>query len=141
MPDNLKPEDRLKTMRSVKAKNTGLERSVASMLAGMRLRGWRKHAKELPGHPDVVFEAERVAIFVDGCFWHGCHICNRPLPKTNADYWVRKINNNVRRASEADEKLSHDGWRVVRIWEHELKKATYRSEVRLRLSNALGRKG
>lgn len=141
MADNLKPEDRAKTMRSVKTKNTGLERSVASMLAGMHLRGWRKHVKELPGKPDIVFEAERVAIFVDGCFWHRCRICNRPLPKTNVDYWVRKINNNVRRASDADEKLTHDGWRVVRIWEHELKNETFRSEVRLRLLNALGRIG
>lgn len=141
MADNLKPKDRLKTMRSVRSKNTGLERSVASMLAGMRLRGWRKHANDLPGHPDIVFEVDRVAIFVDGCFWHGCHICNRPLPKTNVDYWIRKIDNNVKRASETDKKLTRAGWNVVRIWEHELKKAAFRSEVRSRLLNALEHKG
>jgi DNA mismatch endonuclease (patch repair protein) len=135
--DNLKPEDRQKTMRAVKAKNTGLERSVASMLAGMGLRGWRKHAKDLPGHPDITFDAQHVAIFVDGCFWHGCHICNRPMPKSNPDYWIRKIESNVKRAKKANDELTQTGWKIVHIWEHELKYVSSRKEVQLRLRQAL----
>ena len=137
MADNLRPEDRRKTMRSVKSKNTGLERSVASMLAGMHLRGWRKHPKSLPGKPDIVFDSQRVAIFVDGCFWHGCRVCDRPLPKTNPEYWARKIENNVRRAAEADDKLTRSGWKVVRIWEHELKNVTDRREVRFKIRQTI----
>lgn len=137
MADNLTPENRLKTMRAVKGKNTGLERSVGSMLAGMRVKGWRKHARELPGHPDIVFDAKRVAIFVDGCFWHGCPICNRPLPKSNADYWIRKIESNIRRATKANEELAQTGWKVVRIWEHELREPVSRGEVRLKLRQAI----
>jgi DNA mismatch endonuclease (patch repair protein) len=137
MPDNLKPEDRIKTMRAVKAKNTGLERTVASMLAGMGLPGWRKHVRTLPGNPDIVFENHRLALFVDGCFWHGCTVCNRPLPKTNPEYWTRKIENNVRRAAKAKEELEQAGWVVLRIWEHELKDSASKSAVRFRIRQAL----
>lgn len=139
MADNLKPEDRKRTMRAVRGKNTGLERSVASMLAGMHLRGWRKHAVELPGRPDIVFDSQHVAIFVDGCFWHGCPRCKRPLPKTNSDYWVRKIEANVNRAKGYDKHLGQMGWKVIRIYEHELKDRTLRSDTRQRIRQVVKR--
>lgn len=72
MGDNLKPDDRKKTMRAVKGKGTGLEKTIFAMLAGMRLGGWHKNCGSVTGKPDVVFLDQKVAIFVDGCFWHGC---------------------------------------------------------------------
>ena len=135
MPDNLSPEDRRKAMRAVKSKGTSLERILWSMLAGMGLRGWHKNVDHLPGKPDVVFFEERIAIFVDGCFWHGCPICNRSLPETNREYWKRKIERNKRRAREAEQLLESDGWKVLRFWEHEMRKN--RQAVRRKLRAAI----
>ena len=120
MPDNLTPEDRRKTMQAVKGKGTGLERRLASMLAGMHINGWQKNVGGLTGKPDIVFPQERVVIFIDGCFWHGCPYCQRKLPVTNKEYWERKIQRNIERAGSQNQKLSKDGWTVIRIWEHEL---------------------
>ncbi len=137
MPDNLTPEDRLKTMRAVKGKNTGLERSLFSMLAGMRLKGWRKNADNLAGKPDVAFDEPRIAIFIDGCFWHGCPYCQRPMPQTNVHYWQRKIAKNVERANRFSELLRQNGWRVVRIWEHEMRGTANRKLIRARIRQSM----
>lgn len=139
MPDNLRPEDRQKTMRAVKSRRTGLERRLFAMLAGMRLRGWRTNVDRLPGKPDVVFETMKVAVFADGCFWHGCPYCQRPMPATNPDYWKRKIARNIAQASAVNQCLESAGWRVVRVWEHELKTASNREIVRKRIASALNR--
>ncbi len=120
MTDNLSPEDRRKTMRAVKGKGTKLERRLWAMLAGMGLRGWKKNVEFVAGRPDVVFAGQRVAVFIDGCFWHGCPHCNRKLPDTNRAYWERKIRRNVELAGLHNEQLQQDGWIVVRIWEHEM---------------------
>lgn len=97
MPDNLTPEDRRKTMQAVKGAGTGLERRLFAMLAGKGLRGWKKNIQEVLGKPDVAFIEQRIAIFVDGCFWHGCPDADRKLPETNRDYWERKIASNRER--------------------------------------------
>ncbi|MBI4287529.1 MAG: very short patch repair endonuclease [Chloroflexi bacterium] len=136
MPDNLTPEDRQKTMRAVRGTGTGLERQLFSMLAGMRLKGWRKNAKDVLGKPDVAFDGT-VAIFVDGCFWHGCPLCKRPLPQTNLQYWKRKIGRNVKRASLNTRSLKEQGWAVIRIWEHEMRDPNARRRIRNRLLRAL----
>jgi len=120
MGDNLTPEDRRKTMRAVKGKGTKLEKRLWAMLAGMRLSGWKKNVATVTGKPDVVFTNQQVAIFIDGCFWHGCPYCRRTLPKTNHKYWERKIKRNVELARLHEQQLQQDGWRVVRIWEHEM---------------------
>jgi DNA mismatch endonuclease (patch repair protein) len=130
MTDNLSPEDRKKTMRAVQGKMTKLERSLAAMLAGMHLNGWRKNAKELPGKPDVVFDHERLIIFADGCFWHGCPVCNRKLPQVNSSYWQRKIECNAVRDRDIDRLLRQSGWVVIRIWEHEMRDPVLRSKER-----------
>jgi DNA mismatch endonuclease, patch repair protein len=122
MPDNLSPEDRIRTMRAVKSQNTSPERRLRAMLAGMGLRGWRVNPKDIVGKPDIAFSRERLAIFVDGCFWHGCPECNRSMPEDNKEYWSRKIERNIQRDISNTEKLQVDGWKVVRIWEHQLKK-------------------
>lgn len=121
MPDRLTRADRRRTMQAVKGKGTKIERHLRAMLAGAGLRGWRTNVNDVVGHPDIVFLAEQVAIFVDGCFWHGCPVCNRPLPATNSDYWKAKIARNVTRDRDNTSKLIASGWRVIRIWEHQLR--------------------
>ena len=133
MPDRLSPEDRSRTMRAVKGKGTSLERKLWSMLAGMKLKGWRKNASCVPGTPDVAFIDNKIALFVDGCFWHGCPICNRPMPENNAQYWINKIKRNVERDEEVNDQLNDLGWKVFRIWEHELKDASLREQKKIRL--------
>lgn len=104
------------------------------MLAGMGLKGWKKNVSDITGKPDVVFSGERVVMFVDGCFWHGCPICNRKLPQTNREYWERKIKRNIELAKLHDERLQSEGWTVVRIWEHEV---TDKAIIRARIRHAL----
>lgn len=138
MVDNLRPEDRRKTMQAVKGKGTTPERQLFAMLAGMGLKGWRKHANDIIGKPDVVFNKEQVAIFVDGCFWHGCPHCQRKLaPETNREYWQRKISRNIERARSNNQKLRENRWVVIRIWEHELKTQTDREKIRTEIRQAL----
>ena len=137
MADNLSPEDRKKTMRAVKGKGTKPERLLFSMLAGMRLKGWRKNADDIMGKPDVVFPLEQVAIFVDGCFWHGCPHCQRKLPQTNRDYWERKVNRNIELARQNNQKLGEAGWLVIRIWEHEIRNPAERKHIRDKINNAI----
>jgi DNA mismatch endonuclease, patch repair protein len=137
MGDNLKPEDRRKTMQAVKGKATKLERRLASMLAGMRLKGWRKNVAEVAGKPDVVFSDEKVAIFIDGCFWHGCPHCQRKLPVTNREYWERKIRRNIELAKLHNQKLSDDSWTVIRIWEHEMRDRGEMTRIKQQILHAL----
>jgi DNA mismatch endonuclease (patch repair protein) len=138
MSDNLKPEDRRKTMQAVKGKGTKLEKRLWAMLAGMGLKGWNKNADTITGKPDVVFINQRVAVFIDGCFWHGCPYCRRKLPKTNHEYWERKIKRNVELAQLHNKQLQRDGWVVIRIWEHEMADTAI---VRARIRHALENKG
>ena len=84
------------------------------------IRGWKLgHDTGLPGGPDVIFLRSRVAVFLDGCFWHGCGLC-RSIPKTNRAFWATKLEGNRNRDKKANRKLKAIGWKVVRIWEHEL---------------------
>jgi DNA mismatch endonuclease (patch repair protein) len=137
MVDNLKPEDRRKTMQAVKGKRTKLEKSLCSMLAGMSLKGWKQNASNVTGKPDAVFFDCKIAIFVDGCFWHGCPICQRKLPKTNREYWESKIAKNVELAKSHGQKLRDDGWTVIRIWEHEINHKDKRYEIRTKIRQAV----
>ena len=121
-------------MRAVKDKNTGPERQVRKLLTGLGLR-YRLHRRDLPGVPDIVFPGRRTVLFVHGCFWHG-HDCARGArqPKTRADYWQAKILRNRVRDTENTAKLSKRGWRVMVVWECELKSG---ADLRLRLEEAL----
>lgn len=120
MPDRLTPADRKRTMQAVKSQHTGPERKLKAMLAGAHLHGWRLNLTNIPGKPDIAFAENKVAIFVDGCFWHGCPYCQRPMPQTNREYWQRKIQRNVERDRHHDQELESLGWRIFRIWEHQL---------------------
>jgi DNA mismatch endonuclease (patch repair protein) len=139
MTDNLKPEDRKKTMQAVKGKGTRLEKHLFAMLAGMRVKGWRKNAVDIEGKPDVAFPDKKLAIFIDGCFWHGCPVCNRKLPETNHEYWVKKIKRNVELAKIHNQKLTNEGWVIIRIWEHEIKDEEAMYKIRIRVKEALNK--
>jgi DNA mismatch endonuclease (patch repair protein) len=91
---------------------------MVRLLRAQGITGWRRHV-DMRGRPDFVFRRERVAVFVDGCFWHGCPKCFR-MPETNREYWERKIGRNVARDVRAARELRREGWRVVRVWEHSL---------------------
>jgi DNA mismatch endonuclease Vsr len=85
------------------------------------ISGWKMHNRALPGNPDFVFLKERIAVFVDGCFWHGCSRCGH-IPKTNSPFWRAKIQRNIERDRANIRKLGDSDFRVVRIWEHELRR-------------------
>ena len=98
--------------------NKSTEIRLALILRKMKASGWRRHLP-LPGRPDFAFLKSRIVIFVDGCFWHGCPKCYR-RPKSNISFWQRKVAQNMRRDRSVGRQLRIDGWKVVRIWEHEL---------------------
>lgn len=108
-------------MARVKSSNTTPERHVRSMAHGLGLR-FRLGRKDLPGSPDIVFPKHRLAVFVHGCFWHHHEGCPRAtIPKTRPDFWTKKLKGNVERDRKAVQSLNKLGWRVLVIWECELK--------------------
>jgi len=115
------PEDRSRIMRAVKGRDTKPEMTVRKMVHGMGYR-YRLHRKDLPGKPDLVFSSRKKIIFVNGCFWHG-HGCKRGArtPKENRDYWKAKIKRNRERDRQSYKDLSMNGWKVLTVWECELK--------------------
>lgn len=119
MTDWLSREQRSRNMASIRSKgNATTERAFLRLLREAKIRGWRRHA-DLPGKPDFVFWSQRVAIFIDGCFWHGCPQCYR-LPEDNRKYWKAKILANRSRDRRRTRQLRSKGWKVLRIWEHRL---------------------
>ena len=99
--------------------NRDTELVLASLLRKHRIAGWRRH-KPVFGRPDFVFPVQSVAVFVDGCFWHGCPR-HYSKPKGNAKFWRTKLEQNRKRDRRVTRKLRRDGWRVIRIWEHQLR--------------------
>ena len=109
----------MRRSRSTGSRTT--EWKFRSLLMRAGIRGWRLgHHSGLAGSPDVVFQRDRVAIFLDGCFWHGCRRC-RSIPAANRQFWLDKIQGNRKRDRRVMRVLRNQGWRVIRIWEHELK--------------------
>lgn len=133
--DNLTPEQRKHTMRSVHSENTKPEMLVRRLVHGMGYR-YRLHQKDLPGNPDLVFSSRRKVFFVHGCFWHG-HSCSRgkKRPKTNEEYWHKKLERTQARDLNNQNLLRHNGWDVMVIWECQLSDI---DETRERISKFLG---
>jgi DNA mismatch endonuclease (patch repair protein) len=129
--DDLTPAQRSYAMSRVRSKgNLSTEQRMVVLLKAAGMTGWRRHL-DLPGKPDFAFRRERVAVFVDGCFWHRCPRCFR-MPTTNPEYWTRKIARNVARDRRVARELTAKGWTVVRIWEHSLERQPGRVIGRLR---------
>jgi DNA mismatch endonuclease (patch repair protein) len=108
-------------MQRQRSRDTDPELSVRRALHGMGLR-YRVHQQplaELRRKADIVFRRDRIAVFVDGCFWHGCPQHGRREHRVNDWYWPEKIERNRRRDADTDERLDAAGWKVVRVWEHE----------------------
>lgn len=107
-------------MACVKSKgNKSTELKFIDILKARSISGWRRN-QDVFGKPDFVFPKRKIAVFIDGCFWHGCPKHCR-LPATNVQYWVNKIQGNVKRGKQVNNELKKKGWIVIRVWEHELK--------------------
>jgi DNA mismatch endonuclease (patch repair protein) len=120
MTDVLTPEQRSYNMSQIRGKDTGPEVTLRKLLWSEGIRGYRIHYR-LHGKPDIVFTRKKIAIFIDGCFWHKCPVCYQE-PETRKDFWIKKIQSNIDRDKNVDETLKNDGWTVIRIWEHEIRK-------------------
>ena len=120
MADVFSKKKRSEVMAAIRSKgNKGTELKLAAIFRAHGITGWRRN-QELPGKPDFVFRGHRLAVFVDGCFWHGCPKHGRK-PGSNRTYWLAKLAKNQRRDRAVARKLREQGWRVLRIWAHSLK--------------------
>jgi DNA mismatch endonuclease (patch repair protein) len=120
MADVFDKKTRSEVMRSVKSSgNKSTELKLIKIFKENGVKGWRRHYP-IKGRPDFVFLAQKIAVFVDGCFWHG-HDCRNTRPQNNAEYWKKKIAKNKARDASVEAHLGSRGWQVVRIWECELK--------------------
>ena len=101
----------------------GSNKTVAELILKKALSGrhFTYQPKKIYGNPDFASKKKRIAIFVDGCFWHKCPKCYT-VPKSNKEYWLPKIKRNVGRDKKINKLLKKDGWKIIRIWEHEIKK-------------------
>ncbi len=122
MPDVVSADKRKEIMSKVRStKNRSTELKLIELFHSHNITGWRRNYA-VKGHPDFVFLREKIAVFVDGCFWHG-HNCRSIHPQTNADYWKSKIAYNMKHDQAITELFQNRGWIVIRIWECSLKKA------------------
>jgi len=125
MTDTFTKRERSQIMRAVKSKgNKSTEERLIHLFKENGIKGWRRNA-ELPGHPDFVFPNQKVAVFADGCFWHG-HNCRNVTPADHADYWQKKIQRNMARDRRVTRELKKMGWAVVRIWECQIRRGEIR---------------
>jgi DNA mismatch endonuclease, patch repair protein len=121
MPDVFTPEKRSAVMSRIRGSgNRDTELRMIALFRLHRISGWRR-GQVLFGRPDFVFRRERVVVFVDGCFWHGCpKPKHAPLPKNRAEWWAAKLDRNKNRDRVVTRTLRAKGWRVIRIWECDL---------------------
>ena len=121
MTDTFSTKQRSEIMKAVKSKgNKSTEIKLIEIFKLHHITGWRRNSN-LVGHPDFIFPKNRIAVFADGCFWHG-HNCRNVTPSENAEYWQNKIKRNKARDKAITKELTAKGWKVVRIWECEIKK-------------------
>jgi DNA mismatch endonuclease (patch repair protein) len=117
--ENVAPT-RSRAMAAVKGKgNKTTERRLRLAMVRAGIRGWTLHYSDIPGRPDFFFRGARIAVFVDGCFWHGCQTCGH-IPKKNNAFWLKKIERNRDRDRDVTRTLLSQGISVMRFWEHSL---------------------
>jgi DNA mismatch endonuclease, patch repair protein len=119
----LEARHRSNTMAAVRSERTDIEQRLAKEMWRLGLRGWRRGRQTEGTRPDFVFVTARVAVFVDGCFWHGCARCAK-RPATNTGYWGMKIQRNRLRDRAQNRALKDAGWTVIRFWGHEIESDT-----------------
>lgn len=120
MADIFSTRERSNIMKKVRSNgNKSTELRLIQYFKRNKITGWRRHYN-VKGHPDFVFLRKKIAVFVDGCFWHG-HDCRNTRPSNNAEFWNNKREKNMRHDKEIREYFETRGWRVIRIWECELK--------------------
>jgi DNA mismatch endonuclease (patch repair protein) len=127
MPDKFSKEIRSKIMSKIRSKNTLGERILKKELKGLFLRQY----PDIIGNPDFGSKKRKVAVFVDGCYWHKCPKCYVE-PKSNRKYWLPKIERNVLRDKKTNKLLKKDHWLIIRVWEHELKKNPKRISLKIK---------
>lgn len=121
MSDVFSHKERSDIMSKVRSKNNkSTEIKLMQIFEENNIKGWRRNYP-VKGHPDFVFLDKKIAIFVDGCFWHG-HDCRNTRPSDNAAYWNKKRERNMKHDKEVNALFERRGWNVIRIWECELKK-------------------
>lgn len=108
-------------MRANRPKGTGPERQLCRALRKAGYGGYRLNWSKAPGRPDIAYPGRRVAVFVNGCFWHRCPQCNLPLPKSHKGFWEQKFSLNVERDRRKTEALTACGWMVETVWECEIR--------------------
>jgi DNA mismatch endonuclease, patch repair protein len=119
MADVFSKQKRSQVMSAIRSKgNKDTELKLVMILRAHAIKGWRRH-RPLRGNPDFIVPKHRLALFVDGCFWHGCKKHGRQ-PSSDQDYWLTKFRRNKIRDMEVTLYLRKNGWSVVRVWEHEL---------------------
>jgi DNA mismatch endonuclease (patch repair protein) len=118
MTDIFSKDARSKIMASIKGKDTKPEITIRKILWSHGKR-YRIHDNGILGRPDISHKGKKVAIFIDGCFWHGCHICYKE-PKTNTGFWKKKMERNRNRRREVTAHLNSEGWKILEFWEHEI---------------------
>jgi DNA mismatch endonuclease (patch repair protein) len=120
--DVMTPEQRSRNMAAIRSRgNRTTEKALRFRLVQSGIGDWKLHG-DLPGRPDFVFGGHRLLVFVDGCYWHGCPRCYRP-PQSHPDFWAEKVEYNRTRDKKTRSALRRRGWKVIRIWEHEIKEA------------------
>lgn len=117
-------------MSRIRNRDTKPEISFRKYIWTKKIRGYRLHAK-LRGRPDLYFPRKKAAIFIDGCFWHQCPECFKK-PATNKKFWNKKIKENIQRDLATDIELCENGVKVLRLWEHEIKKSPQESYKKLK---------
>lgn len=136
MADVFSSDKRSEIMKKVKpAGNKTTELQMIKAFEDFKISGWRRHY-DVKGHPDFVFPKKRIAIFVDGCFWHG-HDCRNTRPENNKEFWEKKRNRNIKHDKEITLRFESRGWTVIRIWECELKKKN-REQLEKKLDPLIG---
>ena len=118
MADNLSKEKRSRVMASIRGKDTRPEIMIRKMLWQKGLR-YRIHNKTVFGTPDISIKKKKLAVFIDGCFWHGCKRCYQE-PKSNVKFWRKKIKDNRERRIDVKSRLKSEGWKIIEMWEHEI---------------------
>jgi DNA mismatch endonuclease Vsr len=114
-------QQRSRTMAAVPSQRTSLEQQLATFMWAAGIRGWRRNLKVECARPDFAFPRQKVAVFVDGCFWHGCRECGR-RPASNTIYWTAKLDRNIERDREQTKRLRTANWTVLRLWGHEIER-------------------